>query len=68
VRRLAIFGGRLYLGRDSGQSFQWPLKHVRVTDHAVAGGWYSVGLGSGSGSMTFFVPPLIAATVASAAD
>jgi hypothetical protein len=66
VRRLAIFDGKLYLEQASGRTSQWPLKQVRVSKDAVAGGWYSVGLGGGRATLTFYVPPPAAATIASA--
>lgn len=66
VRRFAIYDGKLHLEQDSGRISRWPLKQVRVSKGAVAGGWYSVGIAAGRVTLTFYVPPLVATTIVNA--
>jgi hypothetical protein len=66
VRRLAIFDGKLHIEQVSGRTSQWPLKQIWVSKDPVGGGWYSVGLAAGRASLSIYVPPLVAAAIATA--
>lgn len=66
VRRVAILAGKLYTDQASGKSLERALKHVRLSKNAIAGGWFLVSLPAGRTALSFYVPPLVASTIASA--
>jgi hypothetical protein len=66
VQKVALADGKLWITPATGAVYDWPMKRVIVSKVAVAGGWFVVSLPAGKVTLSFWVPPMVAATLAGA--
>lgn len=66
-QQVAISSDKLHLEQETGKIVEWPLKRIRVSNDAIAGGWFVVSLPAGRTSFSFWAPPMVANSIRTAA-